>query len=189
MASHKNDKGKFLILGAVVVVALALVFQKVYRLQIQGNNTNPPSPKPQLIRQGVVSDSTSKQVMLGGCGPSLLNYQYSIVIPNSWTINKRETEFSDYYDLTNASQHFTVACTSQGVGGGLCDDQTKVTKFKVVDKVYETCFSSQNGTSVMSVLNLDTDPATNATIGFWAEGIQLDYLKQLLLTFRIESKK
>jgi hypothetical protein len=146
-----------------------------------------PTPNPKLLYKQGNSSSTELQLMkFKGCGPKLSQYEFSIKLPANWDIYKREfPDFeSVYYDAINSERQLTIGCTTLGVGGGLCDEQSKLTDFVVNGEKVSACYGQTNGRWVLGTLNLSTDPSTQATIAFWADGLEPSLLKSILSTFK-----
>jgi hypothetical protein len=131
------------------------------------------------------SNSFTKEIVFRECGTQLPNYQYSLRFPFYWRAKQTTLDISSsYYELRGTDSVFTVSCTNQGVGGDICDDKHR-TKFMVDGKNYEACFGKVNGKWNMGVLNLSTDPITNATIAFWSEGLKKSQIEKILSSVKI----
>ncbi|MBI1863916.1 hypothetical protein HYS03_01770 [Candidatus Woesebacteria bacterium] len=135
-----------------------------------------------------------KKYSFQGCGPNLSDYQYSIELPGQWNTKKRDlgsellTKNSVYYDLTKNNMTFTISCTTQGVGGDICDTQYRKT-FNVGNQIGEACYGKINGIWKMGVLNLPRNLSNNTVIAFWAEDIEPDLLSKIFSTFQLNSKQ
>ncbi len=187
----------FILLILVLLLGTFLIGTKINNSKISSLRTstiNPstapaPSSSPEIIYKGDTSDISFKNITFKGCGTNLPNYEYSLQLPSNWTITKRKLgglfdTFSVYFDAQGNGEQFTISCTTQGVGGDICDNRGIWTKFTVGADTEEACWGQIDGKWTMGVLNLKRDPSSQAAIAFWAEGIERLKLNQIFSTFR-----
>lgn len=157
--------------------ALTLLVLLGLPVLLYSNTTN-----KDIVRRGNPSDSSPKEIILQSCGSRLPEYKYSIELPANWTVKRSSyDEASTYFKAENNGQLFIISCTNQGVGGG-CEEQFK-TKFAIGGKEYDACFSLIDGKFKLSDFNLPPDPKTNATISFWAEGLDRASISKIISSF------
>lgn len=180
MAKKKGGKlefpkrGKILMWVVGVVLAMSVIYSKL----------GPTANLGKILRIGNPFDRSVKEITLQSCGSKLPNYKYSIQFPANWTLVRRSyDEASTYFDAKFDDVTFTISCTNQGVGGG-CEPQYR-TKFKVADKEYNACFGVFNGSLFLNNFNLDTDKNTNATISFWADGLDRPTIQEILNSYKL----
>lgn len=136
-----------------------------------------------LVRLGNPLSSSTKEFVFTSCGSRLPDYQYSVEIPNNWSVYRTTYDSaSTYYEAKGENTLFTISCTNQGVGGG-CDEMYH-TKIKISGKEYEMCYQEINGKWNMSNLNFFNDSSLKATISFWTEGLDKSEIEELLSSFK-----
>lgn len=148
------------------------------------NSLLPEKSSRVVIRKASLFDSSPKKIVFQSCGSRLPEYKYSLELPANWTISRTSyDEASTYFEAASDEKSFTVSCTNQGVGGG-CDEKYH-TKFTVNGKEYNTCFGIFEDRWSFGVLNLSTDSKTNATVSFWAEGLERLEIEKVLSSFKL----
>lgn len=134
------------------------------------------------------SNLLTKEVVFKGCGTELINYEYSLRFPIFWTIKQTINDSaSSYYEVKGINNVFTASCTNQGVGGG-CEDKYR-SRIKIAGTEYNACFGKYDNKWNLSNLNLPTEKNTNATISFWATGLNKARVEKILSTFKVDQTK
>lgn len=167
--------GKILMWVLLAVLVIAIVYSKLIANVSLGK----------IIRIGNPFDRSMKEIVFQSCGIRLPNYKYSIKFPANWTVVRRSyDEISTYFDATSPDKIFTVSCTNQGVGGDVCDDKYRI-KLDIPGINDQPCFGLVDGKWSMGVLNLPTDTKTNATVSFWAKGLEKASIQDILNSYKL----
>lgn len=174
----KNKKG----LALLVLLGLLFIAYIIVRADYKGNPI----------------DRNWKEITLTGC--SATDYppqKYTLGIPGNWNITKVNKSFDEgnyitgenppgnfYYSVEGDEKKFMIGCMIEGTKGGGCN--RPYTEFTVNGVKRSACYGQQNGEYFMGILYMPTDPKTQSTTAFWAEGIDKTILDKIFNTFKFE---